>query len=118
MTVLLRVCVVVATFLIAVLYVVAASRTTQQTQTARYHEVHSQSLKHRQNKRHHRRGKKASMKPTSDPVRPASSADAKKAGEFNGDVRDLPQTGPVKKERPQREAPRIQPRAYPTPTPE
>src|SRR5215472_10015828 len=39
-----------------------------------------------------------------------------KAHEFNGDLRDLPQTGPEKKERPEREGPVPNPRVYVPPT--
>lgn len=40
----------------------------------------------------------------------------KKAGEFKGDLRDIPPTKPVLQDRPKREDPKVVPKPYPTPT--
>lgn len=73
--------------------------------------------------RHRRSDKKARIgvgKKMSDiltPVRRSEieSSRMKKAGEFNGDVRDLPAEKPVPMERPRHPDPKIRPKVYPTP---
>jgi hypothetical protein len=44
-----------------------------------------------------------------------SDASVKKAGEFNGDLRELPKTKPADQERPKREDPPFKPKPAPTP---
>lgn len=52
-----------------------------------------------------------SAKPTPE----VDTGGVKKAGEFNGDLRDLPNTAPPDQERPRREDPPDKPRPAPTP---
>jgi hypothetical protein len=46
-----------------------------------------------------------------------TSGEMKKAGEFKGDLRDLPGTKPVPRERPRPEDPPVVRKTVPTPTP-
>jgi len=52
--------------------------------------------------------------PAPQTVSPApKQAELKRATPFNGDLRDLPQTKPVNKERPARKPPKLRPRSLP-----
>ncbi len=91
-------------------YSISAQNQTANKSSAHKNVRKSSNMKNKRSSRH--RTGKIEIKPQTAKVDEAKPDEAKKAGTFNGDLRDLPSTRPPQVERPKREEPKNEPRVY------